>query len=336
VRVSALKAHGNPLAEGLTPARVDALTIRLAEADAATADCTVSWPLAAGPARPLDVLERPAGELPPQARAGTVTTRLTPMQIRTLALPVHCPPGRVALADDHEPYQPVYSRYWLNNTGPAPRGGMPVTVHSDPPVVPWPADDGIQLTVTVASDRTDHAVDVPVRLIVPPGWEAEPAAFHAHLAPGEHIQQAVRVTPPGVIADGSWWIRAQATASGEVIEDVTRVVAGDASGPELSATLTGPAPLAPGEAGVVEIGLTNQARTPVTTHVQLISPWHTWDLLPSWQTRAELTAGAATTLSLPVQVPVTAQPGSWWLLAKLATAGMLHYTEPVPLVVRAP
>lgn len=65
----------------------------------------------------------------------------------------------------------------------------------------WPADNGIQLTVTVSSDRTDHGVDVPVRLVVPPGWHAAPADFHAHLMPGEYVHRTVRVTPPRTLAE---------------------------------------------------------------------------------------------------------------------------------------
>ncbi|MBO0837703.1 MAG: hypothetical protein J2P28_19630, partial [Actinobacteria bacterium] len=238
------------------------------------------------------------------------------------------------LAGDHEPHQPVYSRYWLNNSGPAPRGGLPVAVHSSPAVAHWPGGQEVELTIAISSDRTDEAVDIPVRLIAPAGWQSEPAAFHVQLEPGQHVQQVVRVTPPASLADGSWWIRAQATAGGQIIEDVTRIVVGTPSEPELSATLTAPGPLAPGDATAVEVVLANHARTDVITSVQLISPWHTWDLLPAWHAQAQPPAGGHATVSLPVQVPISALPGTWWLLAKLATAGILHYTEPVPLVVR--
>ncbi|MBO0839112.1 MAG: alpha-mannosidase, partial [Actinobacteria bacterium] len=134
VQVSAVKARGNPLAEGRDPAAVDALAVRLVEAQAATTDCTVSWPLAAGDAVPLDLLERPIDEPTLRSRPGAITTKLTPMQVCTIGLPVRPAPGNLALAGDHEPHQPVYSRYWLNNSGPAPRGGLPVAVHSSPAV----------------------------------------------------------------------------------------------------------------------------------------------------------------------------------------------------------
>src|SRR5206468_11414573 len=96
----------------------------------------------------------------------------------------------------------------------------------------------------------------------------------------------------------------------------------------------GPAPLRPGEAGSVQVNLASSARTDVSARVQLISPWHTWELLPSWDTGVDVVAGGSATLNLPVDVPASTTPGAGWGVGKVAAAGLLHYSEPVELVVR--
>jgi alpha-mannosidase len=328
VLVTALKAHGNPLAEGREAGAVTAVTVRLAEARGTTSDCTLEPGFATTGIESLDLLERPRGGA--QFAGGRVP--VTPMQIRTLRLGIEPADGRAALADTSEPHQPVYARYWLNNTGPAPRGNLPVTVHCEPSIVDFGGED-VELTVRVASDSTQQA-DVAVCVVAPDGWTAEPTALDTTVAPGAFTEHAVRLSPAADLAHGSWWVRVQADVGGQVVEDVTRVLVGTVTESELSVAVSGPAPLAPGDADSIEVRLTSSAPSEVAAQVQLISPWHTWELLPRWDTGVLVAPGAETVLNLPVVVPPGAPTGTWWALVKVAAAGALHYSAPVELAVR--
>jgi alpha-mannosidase len=68
---------------------------------------------------------------------------------------------------------------------------------------------------------------------------------------------------------------------------------------------------------------------------QLISPWHTWELFPEWNTGVEVPARAGARLAFPIRVPHSARPGHWWAVVKLAHGGRLHYTEVVAVEVTA-
>jgi hypothetical protein len=225
----------------------------------------------------------------------------------------------------------VYARYWLDNSGPAPRGNLPVTVHTEPSVVG--SADPHELTVRVSSDRTDDAVDVPVHVVVPEGWVAEPANFVTRVDPGQFTAQAVRIAPAPDASDGMWWVRVQAEVAGQVVEDVTRVLLGSNRERELTVDVSGPAELRPGDAGSIDVMLRSAARSTISARVQICSPWHTWELLPTWDTGIELAADEARTMRLPVSVPHAAPSGSWWAVVKVSAAGLLHYSEPVVLRV---
>ena len=338
VLLTALKASGNPLADGRAPGPVDALTLRLVEPRGASTSCTVSASFPIIDAAPLDLLERPADSPSLRAGDGRIVVDLSPMQIRTVRIDtVGAEPDEAGdeavLASDVEPHQPVYTRYWLNNSGPAPRGNLPVTVHLEPLVVEQPGE--FELILRVASDRSDAEVDVPIRMGVPDGWRATPDVLEATVAPGGYVENTVRITPPLDVGEGSWWVRAQASVGAQIVEDVARVLVGDRQDPEVSVSVQGPRPLSPGDEGSVEIAVTNMARSSISSQVQLISPWHTWEFVPTWNTGIEVPPGARATLSLPVAAPPGADPGTWWLLVKVATAGLLNYSEPVELSVHA-
>ncbi len=328
--VAAVKAGTNPLAEGRTPGPVESLTVRLVEPVGASASVSVTPSFAVTGAAWLDLLERPTAGA--ALTGSAVPVELSPMQIRTLRLDVTPGTGQVELAAHGEPHQPVYTRYWLDNTGPAPRGNLPVAVHCEPSLVEGTGP--FELAVRVASDRSDAASDVPVRVVVPAGWQAEPATFRASIDPGGWVEQPVRLVAPDELADGTWWIRVLAEVDGDVLEDVTRVLTGPARERELSVDVAAAAELRRGERGRIDVTLASAARSTIAARVQLVSPWHTWELLPQWDTGAELAPGERRVLSLPVTAGTSAPLGSWWAVVKVSAAGLLTYSEPVLLTVR--
>jgi hypothetical protein len=323
VVVSALKPAGNPLATGAAAGTVDSVTVRLYEAAGRPTGVRLRlWTPATGAAS-TGLLETPGQALP--VHDGTVELALGAADIAQAVVRV----GPIPAAAP--PVTPAYAKYWLHNTGPAPTGNLPVTVHLHPPVAA--AGDGpVPVTVTVASDLTVDRATGAVELDLPPGWLAVPPVLAYDLAPGAFTRFAVTVHPPEPAARGVHWLRARL---GDGVFDVARLLVG-VDGPEtVTATWSGPAALAlrPGQDGELRLELTTDAAGPITVDVHLIGPWHTWDLFPVAGTRLELPAHGRSTLRLPVRVPDGHGPGRWWALCRIAHAGELHYTAPVTVEV---
>ncbi|MFE7160443.1 NEW3 domain-containing protein [Streptomyces sp. NPDC057636] len=322
VVLSALKPTGNPLAEGELPRPVTGLTIRLYEATGRPVQARLATDLPLTDTHRATLLEHP------QAPLTGLTVDLGGMDIATVVARLPEPHGGVE--PGHEPDQPVFTRYWLHNTGPAPTGNLPVAVHLHPPVLHGAGD----VTLTVASGLTEASTAGEVRLLLPEGWSADTTAVPYDLEPGGHLAHELRVTPAPSAEPGTYWLRARTTYDGQTFEDVTRVLIGEAPSAEPVATLrTAALRLAPGEAGTLDVHVTSDARTPVHVQAQLISPWQTFDLFPRWNTGAEVPARGEHTLSFPVSVPAGTRPGRWWAVVKLAAAGWLHYTEAVEIEV---
>ncbi|MGW4639450.1 glycoside hydrolase family 38 N-terminal domain-containing protein [Sphaerisporangium sp. NPDC004334] len=337
VVLAALKAAGNPLASG-RPAggRPEGVTLRLYEAqgDHVTARVTTALPLA--DVHRADLLERPSAELDPAAFP------LAPMEIATLTAPLAAGdaageaaggPG-VALGPEAEPYQPVYTRYWLNNTGPAPVGNVPVAVHlaAAGAAVAGP----VELEVSVASGLTEGEASGVVTLVAPEGWSCEPAERPYALPPGGHAAFTVRVSPPGDAEPGEYWLRARVAHGGQEYQDVARLRVGEAEDAALEVTLETPVVrLVPGGSGAAEVVVRSAARTEVSAQVQLISPWHTFELVPEWNTGVVVPARGEARVRFDLQAPPGARPGHWWAVVKIACAGRLHYTEAVRVEVEA-
>ncbi|MDH2424432.1 glycoside hydrolase family 38 C-terminal domain-containing protein [Sphaerisporangium sp. TRM90804] len=334
VVLAALKPAGNPLASGREPGDVDGVTLRLYEATGHEVDARVETTLPLGEAHRADLLERPLSSVDAAA------LKLTGMQVATVTAalaPSAAPePSGTALGPEGEPYQPVYTRYWLNDTGPAPAGNMPVAVHlseTDLPVA-GPAE----LSLSVASGLTEGEAAGVVTLLAPEGWACEPAERPYALAPGGHASVPVRLVPPQDAEPGVYWLRARTSHGGQVYEDVTRLHVGGRHEVGLEVEVATPrVSLTPGgvetASGAVEVVLRSPARTEVSVQAQLISPWHTFELIPEWNTGVAVPAGGEARLRFDVQAPAGARPGRWWAVVKLASAGWLHYTEAVEIEV---
>jgi alpha-mannosidase len=336
VVLTALKPAGNPLAAGRLPgARVDRVTARLYEATGRQTQARLRLWAPVTEAVEADLLERPTGSQPPTS-SSTVELSMAGAAISQLLIgldgtPEGYPDGRVEVGVA-EPYQPVYSRYWLNNTGPAPIGNLPVAVHLDPPHAA--AAGPVTLTVTVASDLTEEPATGVVEFAVPDGWTCAPPAIPYDLKPGGHAEHRVVVTPAQAAPEGVYWVRARIASGGQTVEDVARLTVG-AHGPEtVNVVAQTPAlRLRPGQSTAIELSLHSDAATAISVQAHLVSPWHTWELFPDANTGVEIPARGTALLRLPVQVPSGHRPGRWWALVKLAHAGQLHYAEPIEVEV---
>ncbi|WVK78504.1 glycoside hydrolase family 38 C-terminal domain-containing protein [Dactylosporangium sp. AC04546] len=317
VVLTALKPAGNPLARGATPTTVDGVTVRLYEASGNPAQARLRLWAPATEAHAVDLLEAPGAPLPMDAGGG-VRLALGGADIAQATLRV----GPIPPAD--EPPVPASAKYWLDNAGPAPTGNLPVALHLDPPVAV--ADGPVTLTATVASNLVGEDCGGSVEIEAPPGWRAEPGSFPFSLAPGGFAATPVVLTPPPDAARGVHWVRARTDG---LVEDVARMLVG-ATGPEtVTASWGALEPLRPGDETVLRLDLATDAAGPVEVDVRLVSPWPAWRLFPVVAARVAPPAR----IELPVRVPADHAPGRWWVLAKLAHAGELHYTVPLTVEV---
>ena len=338
VLLSALKPRGNPLASGQpgdTDPAADGLSIRLYESTGRPATARVR--LHGGLTAPelTDLLERRAAGPLPAEDDGAIRVPLAPADVVTVAARPRAP-GRPSGGPAHgsegparEPVQPVHTRYWRHNSGPAPLGCLPTGVH----LVRLSAT-AVRVTVAASAQpaRGTVRLDVPAGLTVTP-----PASLDYDLDVHGHAEFDLAVRPDDGAAPGTYYLAARIRDTlGQTLEDVLPVAVGDApSGVPLDASL------ARDPAGDLVLRLTSRARSQLRGEARLISPYGTWgapgdELALTPRTQGfRLDAGATLSLQYGVAfAPASRAHGRWWALAKVACFGEVRYTEAVELTAR--
>ncbi|MFJ1967357.1 NEW3 domain-containing protein [Streptomyces sp. NPDC087903] len=344
VLLDALKPTGSPLARaGVAPAQpARGVTVRMHEVSGRPVRARVRGPRAWTTGARADILETPGPPLAPDG-GGVLEIGLTAFEIATvLATPEdarqEAPSGSGTAA--HEPAQPVHTRYWLHNSGPAPRGNMPVAVYLSPAALT--ASGPMTATVRVSSELTDAPASGSVTVGVPSGWSAEPAAVPYALGPGGFTLAEVTVRPSPDAPPGRHWLTARLSHNGQTYEDVVALdVPGDVPAGEPDGR-TGPTLLCRlaaerisvrvGERTSVPVTVRNTTRGQVNGTLWAVSSWGTWPgVAPGCQ---GFTVAAGRRLTCAVEVDGDAVPvGSYWLLVKIAWHGNVAYTEAIPLEV---
>ncbi|MEU6253568.1 NEW3 domain-containing protein [Streptomyces sp. NPDC047043] len=337
VLLDALKPAGSPLARGsVAPADPErGVVVRMHEVNGRPVRARVRGPKEWVRGARADVLETPGEALAPDGQ-GALDVGLTGFEVATLlATPPEGtrPPYHPGVAA-HEPAQPVHTRYWLHNSGPAPRGNMPVTAYVSPTTL-TAAGGPVGATVRIASELTDAPVSGTVAIGVPPGWRAEPAEVPYALGPGGFTLGEVTVTPPDQAPPGRHWLTARLTYEGQTYEDVVALdVPGERhAAPTLTADLgVEQISVRRGERARVPVTLCNSTLGPVNGTLWTVSSWHTWGGVdPGCQ---GFTVAAGEQLDVFVDVDGSAiEPGSYWLMAKIAWHGRVAYTEAIVLEV---
>jgi hypothetical protein len=399
--LSALKPAGNPLASGRpgAPSPGVGVTVRLRDGGslpAAPAVAQVSLPGGISGARLTDVTERPIGQ-PAEAAAGRAVVTVPPAGMATLcvktgaaaegsaaqgsaadgaaatgragtepgALRGRAQPG-AALPGGGEPDRPVFTRYWLHGTGPAPLGNLPVTVHLSPgrvalPVPGTPAGGPgsppptARLRLTVACGPAGAAgraaLDVPPGLAVagPDGAPAGP--FGYCLPPGGHAHWDLSVQARPGLGPGRYFLAACITDElGQLLEDAVLVTAGETPPPspgappanletwlaadrraqagEAEVALSpGSLVLPPGGRATLTVRVANRTASQIRGAAQLLSPFGNWQEIRPWARGFSAAPGEAAELEYPVALPGEARPGTqWWALAKVTYFGRVSYT----------
>ena len=344
IALGTLKVAGNPIARGSAEhlEAEDGLALRLVETRGRTTDVVVRSGLrnVATPER-LDLLEQsrgPAGD----------ALRLHGYEIATMRARLNMPHvldgDKATLAPDAEVAQPLYARYWLHNRGPAPLGGLPVVAHLHPNAEMAEPGAPVQLQLTAASDCSDSVLHGRVRLVAPPGWTAEPDELPFVLPPGEHLEATVELTMPTDVTAGLYPVRAELAVTGnapipaswrQVVEDVCVVSVGETTD-QMLRLLAEPQAVAvsAGEAATLSVTVGTDAYADLAAEAHLISPWGTWEWLGPCVIGAEIPARGSVVLDFAVAPPPSVQPGEWWALIRIASAGHLLYTPAVKVTVR--
>ncbi|MCP2362074.1 alpha-mannosidase [Nonomuraea thailandensis] len=379
VLLSTLKATGNPLAHGLTPtpprpasapaaptqaatsaapahattpaAPQHGVTIRLAESTGLGSRAELASPvLQLDALTPSDLLERPGAT----AATGHDLT-LTGFEIATYLATAPLPPPHPESARTTERAQPVYSRYWLHNKGPAPLGFLPISIALTPGLVTSPQGP-FEVEVVLASHLTNDPHEGVVDIRLPDGWAATPSRRPYRLPPSGHLRFPVTITPAPT--PGLSFVSARTSAGGQLIEDITTVAIGDL--PELPVTGLPPKPgtavrgtrstgsratglsleprtgalsLRPGEHASLTLRLTNTTSDEIRGESQLASPWGTWAMLPEVIQGFTVSAGEAIDVTFPVEVPADQPSGHAWALAKVMWFGRCQYSPAIRLEV---
>ena len=241
---------------------------------------------------------------------------------------------RAALARSHERVQPVFTRYWLHNSGPAPLGGVPVSVHVHPARLRL---DGGQAEARVTVGCTGDPATGRVELAVPPGLAVDAGELGYDLKPGDYAEFTLRVAQTDATPGRRILAARVRDHLGQVLEDTCEVVTGDVpDGPLLSARLDrDEVRLTPGASADLTLHLTGLADSEIHGELSLISPFGTWgtdtddQLCVQPRTRSfSLPARGSAAIGVTVTAAGTARPGGhWWVLARIAAHGRLVYTS---------
>ena len=364
VQLGALKATGNPLARGsAAPADPHAsVTLRLVEGRGSPTAAVLRVPLGRlTQAARADLLERPRQPLP--VDAGRLRVDLHGYEIATVLARLDLPKVAAAegteLAPEAEAAQPLYARYWLHNRGPAPLGGLPAVAHLHPHHVTAAPGADVTLRLTVASDRTDGPLRGTIRLVGPQRWQASPEDLPFELAAGGHASREVLLRVPSDAQPGRYPVRAQLrlddaapqghpqgrpdpttlpTSWRQVVEDVCVVSVGTTSAPVRGDVLRidrepDPVTVAPGGTARLTVTVATDAHADLAVEAHVISPWGTWEWIGPPAVGAELPAEGKVELGFDVAPGPWVQPGQWWALIRVASAGRLVYSHAVPIVV---
>ncbi|MGI9092361.1 MAG: glycoside hydrolase family 38 C-terminal domain-containing protein [Mycobacteriales bacterium] len=332
VVLAALKATGNPQARGGTerPAAEDGVTLRVYEAHGRPATAEFAGSVLLEDLRAADLLEQPSAD------ASGPPTRLGGCDIATvLATPARpAAPGAV-LVRGREPVQPIYTRYWMHNKGPAPIGNLPLAVHTHPSELTTAGP--FALRITAASDVVDSEIHARIRIDLPGGWTADRAEHLANLAPGAFAAFESTITPAPDAPPGLYVVAATADSpDGQAVQDLTVVSIGERYDltNELSASIGTDAVHAPlGGRTAFDVVIGASARGPLHGEVTIISPWGTWGVVREPTQAFGLAPGGSTAVRFIAEPPVGAGESTTWLTAKVMCAGRVLYTETVPLVV---
>jgi alpha-mannosidase len=332
--VTAVKPQGDPLAAGIAvpvdPA--DGLIVRGYEPHGHTRGVAIRLAGGITAATATDLLDRPGASVQHDGQRAHVD--VTGYKITSLALrPARAEHGQAVLAADTEPVQPVFTRYWLHNCGPAPMGNLPVTLTLRPDDEPQNDNTttSLRLRAQIVSDLTDTDCTASLHVQPPDGWIATPSSRRLTVPAGGHLTVPITVAIPDTAMPGWYAVAAGLDHQGQDLQDVLILPIGQVPPEPLLHARSEPLQLtlAPGTQGRIHVQVTHTLRTPLHGHIQLITPHHIWPLTNSPIRSFTVPPGSTTRVEFPVTVPATTPPGEFWAQPKICAYGHITYSEPI-------
>lgn len=339
VVLTALKPAGNPLAAQREDTRDGRVTVRCYESRGRAAQARVRCFVPLDDAMLTNVLEQPGKPLGTTDRE--ILVNLDPGQTVTATAVPECQAGEETMpAATAEPAQPVYTRYWLHNKGPAPLGNQPVSVYVEPQIVDLDEPASVRITASAAIPGEKRTAG-DVALLLPDGVHVDGTDRMSYdLAGEDYARFDVTLRADANANAGTYHLAARITdPSGETLEDVATLRLGEtpraADGLELHLD-TRELTLPPGDAGEVRVRIANRCGDEVRGEAQLISPYGTWNLLAPWSRGFVVQGGGETALDYRMRVPAGTDPMRTWALVKVMAFGQVYYSDAVSLTVRRP
>ena len=237
--LAALKPAGNPLAagdplpEGDESGQETEVSLRYYEVDGHPAEVEIESLFPISGARRANLLEEPGEPLAlteaAKARPSTVALSVEAAELATIRLRLGRAGGTVAPINaedswDTEVAQPVFSRYWLHNKGPAPMGNQAVAVHVLPTALVLRAGEVGEFIAQVASGSTHVTQSGQVELLGPEHWDLEPSGQLFSLSPGAFMRVPARLRVPENCRPGRYFVAVRVfDSAGQAQEDVVTV-----------------------------------------------------------------------------------------------------------------
>jgi hypothetical protein len=397
--LAVVKPAGNSLAAGDPDPQVAATTagtevsLRIYEAFGHPAEIEVGSAFPINEASRANLLEEPGEPLPltgstggsagGAGETGPVTLRLMASELATVCLRLGPAarragaglsgpgedPGAGLSGPGEDPgaevAQPVFSRYWLHNKGPAPMGNQSLAVHVLPTGLVLRGGEEGEFIAQVASGSAHATQSGQVEILAPGDWGVEPSGRLFSLSAAASIRVPARLHVPQGCRPGRYFVAVRVNGpANQAQEDVLTVdvlpalaeaetalaKGGPPGGP--GGLLAKPAPLvhpagqveaelelelealdvavAPGATTTVGLVLTNRTSSEIRGELQLLSPFETWPYVGPWAQGFALTPGQRSRAEVSVHGPEHGWLGSWALF-KVTYFGRLWYSPAVAL-----
>ncbi|WP_199552144.1 NEW3 domain-containing protein [Streptomyces sp. N35] len=310
----------------------EAFAVRLRETHGRAVRPTLIREMVVVGAERTGLLEEPSGDERLAANPPDDVFDLSGNAYATVRLTSEPSPGTEPL---RESVQPVFSRYWLHNTGTAPLGNAPYSVRVMPYALTAEGSEPLRTEVALTSNSRDAAGDCPVDVLLPEGWSADWTRGTVRIDADGHTRLPLTVRPAPDAESGDHLVRVVMTTPAGAVEDCLTVTVPGRSGPPPGISVeaeTTRVDLTPGGRGEVAVLVHNGLHSDLHGEALAVSPYGSWQLTGQ-RTVLQLAARDTTRTVFELSAPVDTPPGVYWVLIKAVCQGRIAYGPAVAVRV---
>ncbi|MER7176457.1 glycoside hydrolase [Streptomyces mesophilus] len=234
-----------------------------------------------------------------------------------------------------EPVQPVFSRYWLHNTGTAPLGNAPYSVRVMPYALTTEGPEPLRTEIILTSNSPEAAGDCPVEVLLPEGWSASWTRQTVRIDAGGHTRLPLTVRPAPGAGSGDHLVRVVLTTPAGAVEDCLTVTVPGRPGPPPGIGIdaeTTRVDLTPGGRGELAVLVHNGLHSDLHGEALAVSPYGSWQFTGQ-RLALQLAARDTTRTVFELSAPVDTPPGVYWVLIKAVCQGRIAYGPAVAVHV---